>query len=73
MEYLKEHRDGNGRWRRFPFYYTLLALTEIPGPAAVREIRYAAPSLESMLSRRGRRGRFDARRREVAERALARI
>lgn len=29
LKIIKEHRDGEGRWGRFPFYYTLLALSEI--------------------------------------------
>jgi len=73
VEYLSETRDGRGRWRRFPFYYTLLALAEIPGPRAAREIRYAAPVLERMMKRRGRGDRFDLRRRALADRALARL
>jgi hypothetical protein len=72
MRYLNEFRDGRGRWRRFPFYYTLLALTEIPGPGAVSEIRYAAPGLERMLGRRGGKDRYGQRRRAIAERVLAR-
>jgi hypothetical protein len=73
VEYLRDHRDGRGRWRRFPFYYTLLALVEIPGRPAAAEISYASPVLERMLRRRGRGDRFDLRRRTLAERALARI
>src|SRR5690606_30517962 len=38
LKNLKAHRDTLGRWRRFPFYYTLLALTEIDLPEAHREI-----------------------------------
>jgi hypothetical protein len=73
VEQLSQRRDGRGRWLRFPFYYTLLALAEIPGPRAAGEIRYAAPVLERMLRRRGRGDRFDLRRRTLAERALARV
>ena len=29
MKMLKAHCDGKARWGRFPFYYTLLALSEI--------------------------------------------
>ena len=72
MQYLREHRDGRGRWRRFPFYYTLLALLEIPGRGATSEMRYAAPVLERMLTRAGRADRFALRRRAVAERILTR-
>jgi hypothetical protein len=73
MEYLREHRDGKGRWRRFPFYYTLLALLEIPGSRATGEMGYAGPGLERMLKRSRRNDRFDLRRRAVAERVLARL
>jgi len=73
MQHLREHRDDRGRWRRFPFYYTLLALTEIPGGPATAEMRYAAPGLERMLKRPGRADGFDLRRRAVAERVLARV
>ena len=73
LKYLKEHRDDRGRWRRFPFYYTLLALIEVPGRAADSEMRYAARGLERMLKRRARGDRFDARRRVVAERVLSRV
>lgn len=73
LTYLKEHRDGKGRWRRFPFYYTLLALTEIPGNAADNEIRYVAPGLVRMLKRKGSGDRYDRRRRDVAETLLGRV
>jgi hypothetical protein len=71
--FLKEHRDGTGGWRRFPFHYTLLALSEIDARGVVREIQYAAPTLERILKRRSRGGRFEIRRRAVAERILARL
>jgi hypothetical protein len=72
LQYLREHRNGKGRWRRFPFYYTLLALTEIPGRRANSEIKYAAAGLERLLKRRTSGGRFDLRRRTIAERILTR-
>ena len=68
----REHRDGEGRWRRFPFHYTLLALSEMGGKGVSREIEYAAPVLERILKRRSRGGQFETRRRAVAERILAR-
>ena len=70
---LKEYRDGAGGWHRFPFYYTLLALTGMNGRSVVAELQYAAPRLEHMLKRRGRGDRFDLRRRAVAGRILARV
>jgi len=72
MKVLKAHRDGQGRWRRFPFYYTLLALTEIDHPAAVREMRYAAASCQRCLKRPERDDPYGRRRRTLAELILAR-
>jgi hypothetical protein len=73
VEFLSGHRDGKGSWRRFPFHYTLLALSEMGGEGVVREIQYAAPRLERILKRRGGGDRFEIRRRAVAERVLARL
>jgi len=72
MKALRRARDAKGRWGRFPFYYTLLAVSDLELPSAVLEMRYAAPSLERMLRRKSRGDAYDARRRTLAERVLAR-
>ena len=69
---LKTHRDGAGRWRRFPFHYTLLALSEIDLPAVTNELRYAAPHCERLVKRAAAGDKFAQRRRVLAERVLAR-
>ena len=69
---LKRRRSGDGRWRRFPFHYTLLALDGIDLPAARAEMRYAAPALQRSLSRSSGDDTYTRRRRLLAERALAR-
>jgi hypothetical protein len=69
---LSQHRDGQGRWRRFPFYYTLLALSETDLPAAVEEMRYAALACERLLRRSPKGDLFAPRQRAVVERVLAR-
>jgi hypothetical protein len=69
---LSQHRDGQGRWRRFPFYYTLLALSETDLPAAVEEIRYVAPACERFLQRSPKNDVFAPRRRAVLQGVLAR-
>ncbi len=69
---LRAHREGP-RWRRFPFYYTVLALSEMPEIPGVREeLRHAAGSLER--SARAARGKepYTTRRRLLAERVLGR-
>jgi hypothetical protein len=48
---LKKHRDGKGRWRRYPFYYTLLALSEIDLPSVKSELKYAAHVMERAMKR----------------------
>ena len=67
---LRKYRDGRGRWRRFPFYYTLLALVEGGERAAVPEMRYAAPGLERMLKRPSGREKYAVRHRELARQVL---
>ncbi len=38
-------RTGNGKWRFFPFWYTVLALTEIGTPEAKEELSYSKTNL----------------------------
>ena len=70
LKMLKSYRDGKGKWRRFPFYYTLLALNEMEFPASIKEMRYAAPVLERVLRRSRKGDKISARRRLLAERIL---
>lgn len=73
MRTLRSSRDGKGRWGRFPFYYTLLALNEIPRPIARAELEYALPGLEKMLklNESGEPSVFVRRRRKLVERILS--
>jgi hypothetical protein len=71
MKHLETRRQGNGRWGLYPFWYTLLALSEIDMPSARRELKHAAPVCERILKRKAQVGLFAARRRALAERALA--
>jgi hypothetical protein len=63
---LAEHRS----WRRFPFYYTLLALSEIESAAAEAEIAYAADVISAKLSRKPANDIYAQRRHDVMKRAL---
>lgn len=67
---LKDHRSGGGKWKRFPYWYALLALSEMDGAAAREERRYAAPALERFVKRKAKTDPTSARRRAVAERVL---
>ena len=73
MEALKEHRKGDGQWKRFPFYYTLLALSEIKLPAAVEELRYAAPVLQRYVKRNPKDDVYEQRRHVLAQRILEKL
>jgi hypothetical protein len=70
--HLRTMRDGKGQWRVFPFWYTVLALSELDFPEALREIKYAAPVLERAAERAPASTRAAVRRHELARRALER-
>lgn len=69
-ELLREHRAGEGKWRVFPFWYTVLALVEIDLPEAREELGYAAPVLERAAARAIPSSVHGKRRHELARRAL---
>jgi hypothetical protein len=73
MKELKAHRDGTGKWRRFPFYYTLLALTEIEHRSAVEEMRYTAKVCEEALKRPVRKDKYSIRRHDLLERVMEKL
>lgn len=69
--YLRSRRDGRGGWRAFPFWYTILTLSEIESPAAAAEIRYASAILERM-AKRSSQTQYGRRRQVIAEQAMNR-
>ncbi len=68
---LKKRRDGKGRWSGFPFYYTLLTLSEIKTSDVLKELRYSAQACERALSKLHGPGKITRRRRVLLERVLA--
>lgn len=73
LDALRRHRQDTGRWRKFPFHYALLALTEMPLPEAKLEMEYAAPSCERLLKAAPKPGKYDVRRRALVEKALGMV
>ncbi|MYA78873.1 MAG: hypothetical protein F4132_05050 [Gemmatimonadetes bacterium] len=67
---LASHEDGAGTWRRFPFYYTLLALSEVDTPNARRAVSYAFPECERRLNTIRRNTPFGVRRYGLLSRIL---
>jgi hypothetical protein len=72
LKVLRKYRDGTGKWRRFPLYYTLLALSEIGRGVAIDELHYTAPLCERLLNRYRAKNKIAERRRILLERILAR-
>jgi len=66
------YRDGKGKWDGFPFFYTLLLLTEADDPLATQELTYAAPVCEKQLTQNWHSDPISMRRQEILSRALAR-
>ena len=73
LERLRTMRDGSGEWRAFPFWYTVLALTEMNRPGARAELRYAAACIEAEAQRSPGSTPYARRRHELARRALEQI
>ncbi len=55
-------RFGAGAWRRFPFFYSLLALSEVDTPNARRAVSYALPECDRRLRTLRRNTPFGMRR-----------
>ena len=68
--HLRSMRDGEHGWRKFPFWYTVLALSEMDSAEARTELKYAAPALQRAASRAAPSGIHARRRQELAARAL---
>ena len=78
LKIVERLRDGKGRWKRFPFYYTVLALDGLasPGlklPGALRELKYAAPSVERALKSTSNSPVITQRRRALCKSVLAKV
>lgn len=51
VENIRKKRTPDGKWRSFPFYYTLLTLSEIDTPSAKAELKHASTTAKKLLSR----------------------
>jgi hypothetical protein len=68
---LRAHQNGKGTWKRFPFFYTLSALAEVPDlPNAKRAINYALPECEKRVGKLKPSSEFSRRRRDLLMRVL---
>jgi hypothetical protein len=72
LETLKTHRDGKGSWRGFPYFYTLLMLSEISLSSATSELDYSRPSLEKLARQSKPDGSYTKRRQTIIDSILTR-
>ncbi len=68
--HLRSVRDGEEGWRKFPFWYTVLALSEMDSNDAKAELKYAAPALERAAARATSSSVYTQRRKALATRVL---
>ena len=68
--HLRSMRTGEHEWRRFPFWYTVLALSEMDHAEAKAELRYAAPALERAARRAVPSAQYARRRHALAVQTL---
>ena len=68
--HLRSVRDGEHGWRRFPFWYTVLALGEMDTEEARAELKHAAPDLERTATRPAASSVYARRRQQLAARVL---
>jgi hypothetical protein len=71
--HLQSVRDGEQGWRKFPFWYTVLALSEMDNREAKAELQYAAPVLDRATNRGRPASVYAGRRQALAVRALSRL
>jgi hypothetical protein len=62
---LATHHDTQNRWRSFPFYYTLLMLSETDHPLAIQEQNSVSPVCATLLDRTWDNGLYSVRRKTI--------
>jgi hypothetical protein len=72
LDSLASHRDGKGKWGSFPFFYTLLMLSEINDPLALQELQYASPACQKLKAQSWPNDPISKRRQEIIGAVLAR-
>jgi len=73
LNYLRLFRDGKGKWKKFPFYYTLYSLYGMDLKIAKAELEYTAPVLERLVRRSTLSDKYGIRRQKLAEKILSQI
>lgn len=71
LDVIRQFRSGTGRWRAFPFFFTLLWLNDLPDGLAAAELEYARPYCETLLEKQlSEDKRIDSMRRRILQAVL---
>lgn len=70
VENIRKKRTPDGKWHGFPFYYTLLTLSEINLPSAKVELRHASTVAKKLLNRYQKEDRISRFRKIGLEAAM---
>ncbi len=74
IEYLKRYRDNKGKWKGFPYYYTLYVLNEIEINMVIDELKYTAKTIENrMKKKRTEENKYELRRNYICEQILNKV
>ncbi|MGY5859443.1 MAG: hypothetical protein RTU63_08735 [Candidatus Thorarchaeota archaeon] len=65
---LSKFRDSKGGWKGFPYFFTLLALSEIDSPLVDDELQYALSFADQRFKRSRSDEPFTSRRKEILSR-----
>jgi len=68
---IEKARISEGKWHGFPFYYTLLTLSELNTPLARVELRYVSKTAKKLLKRYHSNDRTSSFRKLALESALS--
>jgi hypothetical protein len=68
---IEEARTNDGKWHGYPFYYTLLMLSDLDADLARSELRHASKAAEKLLKRYGGDDRTSRFRRLALEATLS--
>ena len=70
VENIRRKRTSDGKWHGFPFYYTLLTLSEIDLPSARVELRHASTVAKKLFNRYRKEDRISRFRKIGLEAAI---
>ncbi|MFW9924668.1 MAG: hypothetical protein ACFFDW_15405 [Candidatus Thorarchaeota archaeon] len=70
---LKHHRDGTGRWKGFPYFYTLYILLLVNTSEALEELQYSASVIEKNYKFISTDDKYSQRRKELLQRVMSKI